>query len=213
MVAKALGMIFITGAARSGTSLTTKILQAHGLWLGGPGQVNDLYEHQEIRQTVLKPMLVKVGADPLGQGPLPDMSKFRPDVNLRRRVEQYFAGAPKPWGYKDAKLTLTWPMWHAAFPEAKWIIVRRDHESNIDSCIRTHFMRRYGGNRRKWAQWIDFHLAQFDDMKDAGVEIQKVWPNDFIQSPFLFRPAVEFAGLEFDFDKVTSAINPKLWRS
>lgn len=206
-------MIFITGAARSGTSLTTKILQAHGLWLGSSGQVNDLYEHQMIRQAVLKPMLAKVGADPLGQGPLPDMSKYRPDPNLRHRVEGYFDGGPEPWGYKDAKLTLTWPMWHAAFPDAKWIIVRRQSDDIIDSCLRTTFMKRYGKNRDAWNRWVMFHVKQFQNMADAGVDVSHVWPADFIHAPMWFRSVALRCGLPYDADIVLRAIDPDRFKT
>ncbi len=206
-------MIFITGAARSGTSLTTKILQAHGLWLGGPDEVNDLYEHQTIRQRLLKPMLTRVGADPLGQGPLPDMTKFRPDPYLRDRIRLYLNGGPGPWGYKDAKLTLTWPMWRAAFPEAKWIIVRRETEQIINSCLRTHFMKRHGANRNLWHGWVNFHLLQFAVMRQQGLNTFEVWPEDFIDYSDAFGPIAEFVGLEFNAEIVRKAINPKLWRS
>ncbi len=204
-------MIFITGAARSGTSLTTKILQAHGLYLGPRRQVNELYEHLGIRQTILKPMLEAVGADPLGQGPLPNMAKYRPDESLRLRVEPYFVVGPEPWGYKDAKLTLTWPMWHAAFPEAKWIIVRRDTEAIIDSCLRCHFMKRHGKIRGRWHAWVGFHLLQFGAMRNAGLNTIELWPAQFIRSSDYFSGIADFCGLDFDADKVTDAINPNLW--
>ena len=206
-------MIFITGAARSGTSLTTKILQAHGLYLGPRRQVNELYEHVGIRQTILKPMLTKIGADPLGQGPLPNMAKYQADNTLRRRVEPYFVIAPEPWGYKDAKLALTWPMWHAAFPEAKWIIVKRETDAIIDSCLRTQFMRRYGTNREKWHAWVDFHLCQFSGMRLAGLDTFEVWPAQYILTADYFAPVAGFCGLDFNADKVTDAINPNLWGS
>ncbi len=207
-------MIFICGAARSGTSLTTKILQAHGLYLGSTEQVNELYEHVGIRQTVLKPMLTKVGADPLGQGPLPNMAKFKPDPHLRRIVESHYAvGREILWGYKDAKLSLTWPMWHAAFPEAKWIIVRRETDAIIDSCLRTHFMRRYGTDRDKWAAWVEFHLCQFASMKMMDLNVIEVWPAQYIDAYDYFAPVAEFCGFEPDAEKVCNAVNPKLWRS
>ena len=205
-------MIFITGCARSGTSLTTKILQAHGLYLGHPRQINDLYEHVEIRQTILKPMLAAVGADPLGQGPLPDMTKFRPDGGLRDRVLRHF-NCLDDYGYKDAKLTLTWPMWHAAFPEAKWIIVRRETDAIVDSCLRTHFMRRYLDDRRAWTRWVDYHLDQFTEMKKAGLDIHETWPATFISKPAMFWQTAEFSRLEFHLDRVRDAIDTKLWRS
>ncbi|MDH3232203.1 MAG: sulfotransferase [Alphaproteobacteria bacterium] len=206
-------MILITGAARSGTSLTARILQAHGVCLGADNQVNTLWEHQAIRQDILKPMLRAIGADPLGQGPLPHMTKFRPDPALRNRIEWHFLGRPRPWGYKDAKITLTWPMWHAAFPDAKWIIVRRETDAIIDSCLRTHFMKRYGDNRDGWHQWVAFHLKQFKAMAAADVDVLEVWPQAFIEDPSQFSEVTDFCNLPFRQKHVTEAIDPALWRS
>ena len=36
------------------------------------------------------------------------------------------------WYYKGAKMCLIWPIWHKAFPEAEWIIVRRDDAVRAD---------------------------------------------------------------------------------
>jgi hypothetical protein len=200
-------MILVTGCARSGTSLTTRILQAHGCWLGANQSVNRLYENIDIRQTLLKPYLRRSGADPRGQKPLPDTDRLEPDPSLRRAVLERLNGAPRPWAYKDAKLTLIWPVWAKAFPEAKWVVVRRDPERIVKSCLHTNFMKAYD-NRDGWLGWVAEHERRFEAMKAAGLDLVEVWPAAFIADAEAFRPVAAHCGLAFDAGAVRGAIDP-----
>jgi len=203
-------MIFITGAARSGTSLTTQILQAHGCYLGRKNEVNSLYENIGVRQKVLKPYLSSVGADPRGQSVLPDTNNLRRDRDIKDRVESFFKDGPEPWAYKDAKLTLVWPVWADAFPEAKWVIVRRKSEKIVDSCIRTNFMRHHGDNKEGWLDWVKEHETRFDDMK-ANLNYVEVWTDEYIQNSDAFAPVTMFLGLKFNAQTVKSNIKMNMW--
>jgi hypothetical protein len=54
-----------------------------------------------------------------------------------------------PWMYKDTKMCQMWPVWNFAFPNARWIIVRRRTGDITQSCVKTAFMqhsrmRKYG---------------------------------------------------------------------
>ena len=74
--------ILITGAARSGTSLcagTTNICGAWGGSLSGPTKYNrkGMFENSEIRNAVVKPYLRRIGCDPMGQDPLPDIKSIK----------------------------------------------------------------------------------------------------------------------------------------
>ena len=75
-----LNPIFITGCARSGTSLVAGIIEKRGAFGGktAPGNYNNekgFFENTTIKNDVLKPYLRSLKADPMGQKPLPDMSK------------------------------------------------------------------------------------------------------------------------------------------
>ena len=201
-------MIFVTGCARSGTSLTTRILQAHGCNLGPESLVNPLFENTGIRQNLLKPYLVRCGGDEQGQKTLPDTDNLPPLPGLREQVLSYFSGGT-PRAYKDAKLTLVWPTFAAAFPTAKWIIVRRHRDSIIDSCLRTPFMMAYD-TREGWLYWIEEHERRFEKMRDA-LSCAEVWPDRFIDDPDCFEPVVAFCGLKFDRAAVAAAIDKSLW--
>lgn len=203
---------FVTGAARSGTSLTTSVLIRLGAWPGPAPRINSLYENVGIRQHILKPYLVRAGGDDVGQRRLPNTASLPPFPTLRQEVEDYLAGGgDAPRVYKDAKLCLVWPTFVRAFPEARWIIVRRDAERIVDSCMRTSFMNGYR-TREGWRDWLKAHERRFDDMRHAALNLIEVWPKDFIEDPEAFRPAAEIAGLDFVPSAVTAEVKAGLFR-
>lgn len=207
-------LFLITGAARSGTSMVAGVLHASGLDLGGPlvgrspHNPRGFFEHRGIRQKVLKPLLRELGADPKGQRKLPPrdipVSAGRA-FRLRADVAAHLNGGR---GYKDAKVLLTWPVWKAAFPDAGWIIVRRDPKAIVDSCIRTPFMK---GRTYKagWIEWVQDHEFRIGDLKAAGVRFVEIWPDP--HEPESFREAIEFAGLRFNAETVAGALDPSAW--
>lgn len=206
-------MILITGCARSGTSLATGMLAALGLDLGERRSVNVLNENTAVRQQILKPMISRFGGDPLGQSHFPDPVAVHALPGLREQVAMIFGGIGGMRGYKDAKLTFVWQAWAAAFPAAKWVLVRRDRAAIVDSCIRTNFMRARGDDRAAWGQWVDEHLTRFDAMKAAGLDLVEVWPDRVVEDPASFEPVATHCGLSFDLDAVAQCIKPRMWHS
>jgi len=200
-------MILITGTARSGTSLTTAVLQACGLNLGHT-KLNGLNEATKVRDQLLKPYLKSVGADPMGQHPLPDLDDVRIDRGWREKVMESLGYPSEPWGYKAAKACLIWPLFAAAFPEAKWVIVRRDKEQIAQSCMRTQFMRAHR-NVEGWRRWVEHHEARFEEMK-GELDCVEIWPDT---NPETFRPMVEACGLDWQPQAVQAVINPNKWHS
>lgn len=201
-------MIFVTGCARSGTSLTTKILKEHGCNLGR--NVNTLYENTDIRERILKPYLRSLGCDPRGQTRLPPMENIPSITGLREKVLT-FLGEKEPRAYKDAKLTLVWQAFAEAFPEAKWVIVRRDRGKIADSCIRTEFMT---GRRTRddWLAWALNHEHRFERMR-AALNAIETWPDETIAAPDSFAPVAEHCGLTYSRQATLDCIDRKLWHS
>lgn len=182
-------MIFVTGAARSGTTLITRMLEACGANLGDVGQ---LAENNVFKRKVLKPYLVRIGADPLGLDPLPSLSKFPPltfdtDADL----------------IKDPKLALI----HPALPkDAKWVIVYRDAAKIAESCLRTPFL----GNRKTyegWLEWAQEYQARCMTIENAMV----VRTQDVIDDVCVLEPVVEWLGLEFDDKKMKKTVVKRKW--
>ena len=209
-------MIFVTGCARSGTSLIAKLLQAHGANLGDQNRVNVLYENTGVRENVLKPYLKRIGADPIGQSvPLPDVTRLPKLEHLREKVLNYILGN-EPRAYKDAKLCHVWPVFAQAFPEAKWLIVRRDKERIVESCLREKtsegfrkFMR--SDDPKHWRSWVEAHEARFDEMLKGLPNVVQVWPQVIIKDPSAFAAVAAFCDLDFNVKTTEGAIIGKLW--
>lgn len=211
--------ILITGAARSGTSLVAGIVHFCGAWGGHSSNSTKwnkkgFFENLQIRELIIKPYLRTLGVDPLGQYPLPNVDSLAPCPNIAQRVEFIF----KTQGYtgqkcffKGAKLCLVWPVFHADFPDSKWIIVRRDDADIVNSCMQTSFMRKLK-TEAEWQEWVDHHKERFREMHDSEMQVKEVWPKKFLEGDFSeIKEVIEWVGLDWNEKRVHEFINPKLY--
>lgn len=211
--------ILITGCARSGTSLTAGILEICGAYGGkicGATAYNKKgqFENTEIRNNIVKPYLKKHGWDPLCQDPLPPR-ELESDPGWKDKIlsviKKHGYDGTRPWYYKGAKMCLMWQLWHHAFPKATWIIVRRNKNEIVNSCMRTPFMRKRK-TLQSWMEWVEIHEQRFDDMERAGLMAFKVYPSELISEQLdNMEKIVAFLGLTWDDEKVKQFIEPKLW--
>lgn len=220
--------ILITGCARSGTSLTSGVVFLGGAFggkLAGPNSNNKrgMFENTEIRNGIVKPYLRKMGVDPLGQKPLPDIfqvlkhsydaervGRWKTKITEIMKTHGYKEG---PWFYKGAKLCLIWPLWYEAFPKAKWIIVKRESKDIAASCMRTGFMRAYN-SESGWMEWIETHLNRFEEMKtQKGLNVFEIWPQKMIEGDLTeIRECItKYLGMEWKEKEVLNFIAPALW--
>lgn len=216
--------ILITGAARSGTSMTAGIISLSGAFGGdmnGPNRYNKkgMFENNTIRQDIVKPYLKSLGCDPLGQAPLPDNNQIfnvteEQAEKWREKIRSVFDQQGYKGGdffYKGAKMCLNWFIWHKAFPSAKWVIVRRDDNDIVRSCLQTGFMRAYR-DAVGWHKWVDHHKQKFEQMKVAGLLIKEVWPTKMINGDFTeIESVINWLGLEYNDSLARSFIDPGLW--
>jgi hypothetical protein len=175
-----------------------------------------MYENIAIKNLIDKPYLTSIGADPKGQFPLPDVSKLPIPNNWKDRVhtlisnEGYVGG---PWYYKGPRNSLVWPVWNYAFPNAKWVIVRRRTADIAQSCLNTGFMDRYD-TYEEWVTWVNHQEDRFVEMIQAGLNVKQVWPERMIKGNYeQLYELVEWLGLEWKPKEVMEFIEPKLWKS
>lgn len=225
--------ILITGCARSGTSMIAGIINICGAFGGnmsGPNRNNakGMFENAYIRNSVVKPYYESINVDKLGQYPLPDAMNvpippiWRDRIHSVMDAEGYIDG---PWMYKGAKMCQHWPVWNFAFPEAKWVVVRRKTPDIIRSCMRTGFMRafRNTANQRAvgvkseydgWLWWVHYHEARWAEMKMEGIALQEVWPERMVDNDYSqVEKLINWLGLEWREDEVRAFIEPKLWKA
>lgn len=224
--------ILITGAARSGTSMvagTINICGAFGGQMSGPNKNNakGMFENAKIRNQIVKPFFREIGVDPLGQYPLPDVNSLIVPRDWKQRIEQamkeqgYENGS---WMYKGAKMCLHWPVWHYAFPDAKWVIVRRPTRDVVRSCMKTGFMRAFDNHRNQravgantpeegWLWWVHQHEDRFVEMMNEGLNVKVVWPHRMVDGDYSqMMELIDWLGLKWN-SEVLNFIEPKLWKA
>lgn len=213
--------IFITGLPRSGTSLVASCFALCGAWVGetdGPSPYNQKgnCENRKLREGLLKPYLSLQLADPQGQHPLPPVNQaaLLPGPVWRDKVlnvikRQGYRGGI--WAYKDAKLALCWKQWQAAFPEARWIVVRRDAEAITDSALAAEpIARRWQFDRNKVRMWVEAYHKHLTVGQEA--DTYYIWPQQLLDGDYLtLHRAIEACGLEWRQNIIKRHISLELW--
>ena len=167
--------LLITGLPRSGTSTVDGILGELGLWLGktvtdgNPANRKDFFENVSLRENVNKNILRKLECDPLRVGKLPDLENLPHISGFSRAVETMIKAegydGHSSWGFKDTKLTLLWPCWREAFPNARWVVVHRPRHLVIQSYLKTHFMNQHSVEEQFWEVFCDAYEARLSVLK------------------------------------------------
>ena len=213
--------LFILGLPRSGTSMVAGILKKTGFWCGSTlnGDGNNpkgYFEHKVVREQIIKPMLTAMDCDPLGVRRLPDLDALESQPKLKRRLYEVLKSDgyrdQRPWLYKDAKLTLLWPLFREAFPEARWLIVKRDVDSFVGSCLRTSFMRQHSSDPEFWRAFADAYDQRIEALKSEADQIYEVYTPDFFSGDYtaLESLSVDF-GIEFDTKKAAKFVEGDHW--
>lgn len=223
--------ILITGCARSGTSMVAgaiKLCGAFGGKLAEPGDVIErgMYENLGVADRIVKPYLQRSSLDPMGQYPLPNSHRLYIPKDWQHRVcttiqNDSYAGGP--WFYKSSRSCLIWPVWHYAFPNAKWIIVRRRTGDIVSSCLKTNFMMAFKHEscckaigvkteQEGWLWWVHQHEKRFVEMIMEGVNCKVVWPHRMVDGDYQeMMETIEWLGLKWN-SEVLSFIDPKFWK-
>jgi hypothetical protein len=218
--------ILITGCGRSGASMIAGVINICGAFGGDMGGTNKHYENIRIHQRLLTPYLYSIHTDPLGQYPVPNTNNITIPHDWAKktatmiRLDGYQTG---PWMVKGATLALTWPIWHYAFPNAKWIIVRRRTGDIIRSCLKTDFMRAFEVEATQaavgvdnpidgWRWWVHQYIEKFVEMTMAGLNVRTIWPERMVWGDYqqMFE-TIDWLGLRWT-TQVLEFIDPKLWK-
>lgn len=216
--------IIITGCARSGTSLTAGIINLCGAFGGAMRKPNvnnkkGMFENIFITNNIVKPFLRLMYVDPRGQNPLPNPAvviekassigeEWRKNVLESIQRERYDGSSQ--WFYKGAKACLIWQVWNSAFPNARWVIVRRKKEDIVKSCLRTSFMIAYN-DAEGWGKWVDYHVDRFEEMK-RRLNVREIHSEKIVRGDLNeIKSLVSDFGLTYNEDKIRDFISPELW--
>ena len=218
--------ILITGCPRSGASIIGSVINLSGAF-GGEMSKRGMFTNDRIREEIVYPYFEVLKADKLGQYPLPDTDNLSITPNWGKWVQQvmieegYKDGR---WMYKDSKLSLTWPIWNYAFPNAKWIIVRRRTGDIIQSCLKTGFMTAFGSadiqkavgvntEQEGWLWWVHQYETRFVRMIETGLNCKVIWPERMVHGDYQqMYETLEWVGLPWN-KEIINKIDPLLWSS
>jgi hypothetical protein len=204
--------IFVTGIERSGTSIVARILRMCGAFTG---ETTEMQENVNIK--ILVDNLYKsMGANPNGQQPMPNVEKLYIPIEWKRDVftqlENHGYTDGKLWMYKSSRICQIWPVWYYAFPNARWIIVRRRTGDIIQSCLKTKFMTAFN-DKEGWRWWVHEHEKRFVEMMEAGLNCKVIWPERMVTGDYQqIYEMLEWVGLKWN-PKVVEEIDPLLVKS
>jgi len=211
--------ILITGASRSGVSMTAGIVYFCGAFGGevcgtkgndGAGMFGNI----PVRDSIMTPYFKQIKADLMGQYPLPNSDSLVPAPLLKTifefEMKRQGCGEDSIAFYKDFRLCLVWPIWHAAFPSARWVVVRRKEEDVVASCLKTGYMKAYK-SEPGWSMWLGEYLNRFERMRDAGLNVVEVWPTKFVEGDFIeIKDAIDKLGLKWEEERIANFLNPEI---
>jgi hypothetical protein len=226
MIDKMPSPILITGARRSGTSMIAGILKICGAF-GGNSLVESNYENHKIRNQLFHEYMRRNDLDIKGQFPFLPTKDLEIPRGWREKVERiiledgYTQG---PWMIKDFRLALTWPAWHYAYPNAKWVIVRRRTGDVVQSCLKTAYMQAFQNPMIRemigveseadgWRWWVAQYEDRFVEMVMEGLNCRVIWPERMIHGDYqqIFE-LVDWLGLKWN-SKALEYVDPKFWKA
>lgn len=202
--------IFITGVPRSGTSLVAQLIKECNIFSGKISKMQENLDLLEFEQSYY----LSLGGDSEAQFPIIDTEKLLIPNNWRAKVEKILLDqgykVKIPWMYKSHLLALIWPVWKQAFPNAKWIIVRRKPTEIIQSCLQTGYMKAFKNKENLkqigvkteeegWKWMIDRYNEKFVELIESGVDAKVIWPHRFVYGDYSQAiEVVRWIGLEWN---------------
>ena len=220
--------IIITGTPRSGLAIVARVFRACGGWVSPRVRAQRgrrPFGDDRISESLVRPFMRGIGCDPRCQHPLPVLDQFRDKAltvstpwrgfvqhSLRDDGYDSDGDGVGPWLYTGADACILWPVWHAAFPNARWIIVRRDTESIARSCIKTGYMNAFS-SMADWRTWVQEYGRRFNEMEKAGLSISFIWPTQFLagQTTDVQRAVNGISDLKWSRPAVEQVLLPILW--
>lgn len=203
--------IIVLGCRRSGVSILAGALHQCGAFLGG----HRLADPRQDRFG--NPDVDAMATDYLRRAFCPADERFLATADLhelgwRGRVESTFEGLglspDQPWVVRSRAVALMWREWNRAWPDAKWIFVRRTPEDIAMSCLRTGYMTMFS-DYGAWLAWAKEWRNLLDQIEN-GVDGDSlsVWPGVWLAGDLqALRETMEWAGLAWNLQAVTELMN------
>lgn len=206
--------------------MTAGILAELGIFTGStvPGGMSNpkgFFENIEIREGVIKGILKAGNFCPLGVMSLPPENfdkkvLFGDGIQLKDILQKIISmqgySNNLPWLYKDPKLTLVWRLFDAQFPNAFWIVARRNRQNFVRSCLRTHFMVKHSNEEEFWHNFADLYEIRLDQLIQTVGRVIQINTDDLVQGNYKpFQDVCDTVGIVFSKEKLDQFISIKHW--
>lgn len=189
--------ILITGIPRSGATAIAATINICGAF-GGNMSKRGMYSNDRIKE------LVKV------------YTQLNPEyipINWKTEIENilvdegYKTGA---WMYKDSSICQMWQVWQYAYPNAKYVIVRRRTSDIIQSCMKTGYMTEHK-DEEGWKGMVHQYEGRFVEMIQEGLNCKVVWPERMTHGDYQqIYELCDWLGLQWN-RKALEFIDTLLW--
>lgn len=204
--------ILITGCPRSGASMIAAAVAACDVFSGRISK-RAMWTNDLVRNTIVVPYMKRMGADEDGLYNFPQgisiPTHWKEDVELTMEL-QGLKNSQK-WMYKDSRSSLIWQTWHYAYPNAKWVIVRRKPSDIVHSCMKTGYMKAYA-TEEGWLSMVRFYEGKFVEMIQEGLNCKVIWPERMVQGDYQqLQSLLEWLGVPWN-DRAIQYIKPLIWQ-
>lgn len=221
--------ICVLGAGRSGTSLTTGILQLLGVYLGSEHELFDAdrdnatgyWENRRIARLNHRILKVLGGSNLKPPRLLPGWEESaklaRERDDARVVIDEAFGGRPL-WGWKDPKTSLTLPFWHQLVPEVRHVICLRNPLSAVASAEAFAAQRQISVRRERLLALWQLYIASAVANTAGSARIFVFYEDYFEDSQSVVRRLAGFVGREPQVDteverKVEDLRRGDLWHN
>lgn len=227
--------IIVCGMHRSGTSLISKILDEMGMFMGNDVEVN----HESLSFLLLNDKLLAHAHSFWDQiEGVPSFFNNKEAIDqavdliknqyLNKKFFKPYLGSktvkniPQKWGWKDPRNTITFPLWHSVFKNARFIfiyrnavdsvasLVHREHKQDFDITIPAYSSRCMNLDSA-FGLWEDYNRF-FSDHKGMieKENLLEIKYEDFLQEPKIYLSKIAgFVNISMD-TKVTKSICSKI---
>jgi hypothetical protein len=200
--------IIITGIPRSGKGMIAGILNICGIFTGN---VDKRFENSLLNHSLIEPYCVANGMDADQQKTFVPTKTLSIPNDWKESVDYIWkqqGAKDDEWLLKSAQASLMWPVWNHAYPDAKWIIVRRRTGDIVSSCTKTAYMKAHG-TEQGWLDMCREHEQRFVEMINAGLNCKVIWPHRMAYGDYQqIYELLEWLGLSWDTD-ILNWVDPK----
>jgi hypothetical protein len=125
---------------------------------------------------------------------LSDLADIHIPAGWAHKVSQVIE-TERVWFVKSSEAALMWPVWATAYPNAKWVVVRRKTGDVVQSCIKTAHMTLMKNAKVReelgvkdeaegWLWLIHQYEQRFVEMIQAGLDVKVMWPQRMVWGDF-----------------------------